>query len=64
MSAQVAVENERCHRGSVLAVICRVVDLEAIRIIDHEPTLKPAVRLQRKPIEQRDDWGAASRFPR
>ena len=40
----------------------RRVSLETIPIIDDEPPLKPAVRLQRKPIEQRDDGGAGRRF--
>ena len=40
----------------------RRVPLETIRIIDDEPSLKPAVRLQRKPIEQRDDGRAGRRL--
>ena len=40
----------------------RRVALEAVRVIDDEPSLKPAVRLQRKPIEQRDDGGTGRRL--
>ena len=44
------------------AGIDRIVTFEVVRIIDDEPPLKPAVRLQRKPIEQRDDGGTGRRI--
>ncbi len=56
------MENERRHRRSMTAGDGRRVALEAVRVIDNEPPLKPAVRLQRKPIEQRDDGGTGRRL--
>ena len=44
------------------AVDGRRTPLETVRIVDDEPSLKPAVRLQRKPIEQRDDGGTGRRL--
>ena len=42
------------------AGIDRIVTFEVVRVIDDEPSLKPAVCLQWKPIEQGDDGKPAA----
>ena len=56
------MENERRHGRAVPAGIDRIVTFEVVRVIDDEPSLKPAVCLQWKPIEQGDDGETGSRF--
>ena len=44
------------------AVDGRRIPLETVRIVDDEASLKPVVRLQWQPIEQRDDRGTGRRL--
>ena len=53
--SQVAMENERSHGRAMPASGCRVIELEPVRIVHDKPSLKSTVRLQRQPIQQRND---------
>ena len=53
--SQVAMENERSHGRAMPASGRWVIELEPVRIVHDKPSLKSAVRLQRQPIQQRND---------
>jgi len=55
---QVTVNNQRRHRGAVLALRWGIRPSPPIRVIDNKAASEPCMVFQGKPIEHRDNWCA------